>query len=272
MSDRRWPARLWPERPSGALLRRVATVLVVAVFSLPFVALVVRALADAWRAPALVPQQLGLRGFAYAFSPAAGAGEALLNSLLVAAATTLVALVIGWPVARLLGEGALERPAPVFLLLAAPLLVSQFATGTGLTAWIIRLNLSDTLPGLVAAHLVYVLPYVVLLLAPGFGPEVTRLEEAARTLGAGPLRRLVLVTVPAVRPALAAASLLGFLVSLGQYGTSLAVGGGLPMLPLVLLPFVQTDPQLAAALALLFLAPAVLALAAATRAGEIRIG
>lgn len=271
MSDSRDPVAFWPERLSGAAFRRAATFVVVAAFSLPFVVLVLRAFASAWRAPALVPQEFGLRGFAYAISPAAGAGEALFNSLIVATATTAVALVIGWPAARLLGEGGLKRPGPVFLVLAAPLLVSQFATGTGLTAWFIRLGLADTLPGLVAAHLVYVLPYVVLLLAPGFGPVVTRLEEAARTFGAGPLRRLALVTVPAIRPALAAAVLLGFLVSLGQYGTSLAVGGGLPMLPLVLLPFVQTDPQLAAALSLLFLAPAVLALGVSTRAGELKI-
>jgi hypothetical protein len=54
-----------------------------------------------------------------------------------------------------------------------------------------------------------------------------------------------------------------------QYGLSLAVGGGLPMLPIVLLPFVGTDPQVAAALSLLFLAPAVAALALAAHAGRL---
>jgi putative spermidine/putrescine transport system permease protein len=234
----------------------------------PLVGLVVRAFADAWRAPAVVPQQLGTGGFAYAFSPAAGAGTAVVNSLVVALAATAVALAVGWPAARVLGEGRLRRPLPVFLVLAVPLLVSPFATGTGLAAWFIRLGLADSLPGLVLAHLVYVTPYVVLLLAPAFGARVTELEEAARSLGAGTLRRLLSVTVPAVRPALAAAALLGFLVSFSQYGTSLAVGGGLPMLPLVLVPFVGADPQVAAALALLFLAPAVAALVLATRAGR----
>jgi putative spermidine/putrescine transport system permease protein len=89
-----------------------------------------------------------------------------------------------------------------------------------------------------------------------------------RTLGFSPPRRLLLVTLPAVRPTLATACLLGFLVSWSQYGLSLAVGGGLPTLPLALLPFVRTDPQAAATVALLFLAPAIAALAIATRAAR----
>jgi hypothetical protein len=57
-------------------------------------------------------------------------------------------------------------------------------------------------------------------------------------------------------------------VSWSQYGTSLAVGGGLPTVPIVLVPFAQSDPQVAAALSLVFLAPPLLALAAAARAGR----
>ena len=79
----------------------------------------------------------------------------------------------------------------------------------------------------------------------------------ARTYGAGAARRVALVTIPVLAPSVAIASLLGFLVSWAQYGSSLAVGGGLPTLPLVLLPYVRTDAQIASALALLMLAPAV---------------
>lgn len=248
----------------SARLRRAATVLVVVLVVAPMAVLVVRAFADAWRAPALVPQRIGLRGLAHVLAPATDALDALRNSVVVALATTALAAVVGWPAARVIGERRLPR-AGVFLLLALPLLVPQFATGTGLATWFIRLGFADRIPGLVLAHLVYVLPYVVLLLAPAFGPEIRAREEAAISYGAGALTRIRLVTLPAVLPTLAVASLIGFLVSLSQYGTSLAVGGGLPMLPLVLLPFVRTDPQIAAALSLLLLVPAVAGLAVAMR-------
>ena len=252
--------------PRGLASRLVAG-LVAAAFAVPLVALVVRAFADRWRAPALIPQDLGLRGVDVAFG-GTSAPEALANSLAVALAATAIALVVGWPAARVLGERRLRRPALLFLLLAMPLLVPPYATGAGLTEWFIRLDLSDTLAGLVLAHLVVVLPYVVIVLMAGFGPRVTELEEMARTAGAGPLRRLAWVTLPAVRPTLAAAAFIGFLVSWSQYGSSLAVGAGRPMLPLVMLPFIGSDPQVAAVLALLFLAPAVLALVLASRAAR----
>ena len=55
-------------------------------------------------------------------------------------------------------------------------------------------------------------------------------------------------------------------MSWSQYGTSLAVAPAQPTLPMLLLPVVGADPQAAAALLLLFLAPAMLALLAAVRA------
>ena len=252
------PERQWASRAAGALLA--------ALFAAPLLVLPVQAAADAWRAPALAPQRFGARGLQVALTGQAGA--ALGNSLLVAVATTVLALLLGWPAARALAGRRLRHPTPLLVLLAMPLLVPAYATGTGLAEWFVRLGLAGSRLGLILAHLTMVLPYVVLVLAAGFGERIADLEEMGRTLGLGPPRRLLLVTLPATRPTLAAASLLGFLVSWSQYGLSLAVGSGLPMLPLVLLPFIRTDPQAAAALALEFLAPAVATLAVAARAAR----
>ncbi|MEJ7714521.1 MAG: hypothetical protein WKF40_01955 [Thermoleophilaceae bacterium] len=137
----------------------------------PLLALVVRAFADQWRAPALIPQEFGLRGVQVAFS--GSSATAFANSLLVAVITAALALLIAWPAARVLGERRLRHPAPVFLLLAMPLLVPSYAVGTGLTEWFIRLDLDGTVPALVAGHLTFVLPYVILVLLSGFGPRLT---------------------------------------------------------------------------------------------------
>ena len=246
---------------AGAPGRRLVTALVAAGALLPLLTLVLRAAADEWRSPAVLPQRYGLRGVDQAFADASGAGEAIVNSLVVAVAATAIALIVAWPAARVIGERRLRRLGPVWVVLGLPLLVPSFATGSGLTEWFLRLGIADTLTGLVAAHLVPVLPYVLLILAGGFGPEVAELEEAAAVHGAGRRRRLLLVTLPAMAPVIAVAALLGFLVSWSQYGLSLAVGGGTPMLPLLLVPFVSSDPQVASVLALVFLAPAIAAVA-----------
>jgi putative spermidine/putrescine transport system permease protein len=247
---------------SAARIGGRALVAVVAIGALaPIATLVLRAGADEWRSPSVLPQRYGTRGIEEAFADASGAAEATVNSLTVALGATIIALVLAWPAARVIGERRVRRAGAVWVLLGLPVLVPPFATGSGLTEWFIRLGIADTLPGLVLAHLVPVLPYVVLILASGFRPEVRELEEAAAVHGAGLVRRLVLVTLPAVAPVVAVAALLGFLVSWSQYGLSLAVGGGTPMLPLLLVPFVGADPQVAAVLALVFLGPAVVAVA-----------
>jgi len=246
--------------------RRLVAAALAAAFALPIGVLVVRAFADAWRAPAVIPQRWGLRGLREALSGMAL--DAFANSLIVAIVVTVVAVALAWPAARVLGERRLRHPALPFLVLALPLLVPSYATGAGLTQWFLRLGLVDALPGLALAHLVIVLPYVTVVLLSAFGPPVTALEEMACSQGLTALQRLRWVTLPAVRPSLAAAVLLGFLVSWSEYGSSLAVGGGRPMLPLVLLPFVRSDPQVASALSLLFLAPAVAALVLAARAAR----
>ena len=249
-------------------LRRWPVVAAAALYTLPLGLLIVRAAADAWRAPAVWPQALGTRGLEQVGHPAVRA--AIGNSLAVAVVTTAIAVVLGWGAARVLAGTDDARRRLLYVLIALPLLVPPYAVGLGLGGWFVRWGLIDTHLALVLAHLVYVLPYVVLLLAAGFGRHVSALEEAAAVLGASAVTRLRLVTLPAVAPALAVASLLGFLVSWSQYGTSLAVGGGVPMLPLALLPFVGRDLQVAAALSVLFVLPPLLALAVAARLGRIR--
>lgn len=231
----------------------------------PLLVLPLRAAAEVWRAPALLPQSFGTRGLEVLTAGGSRVGEAVTTSLVVAVLSTVIALLLGWPAARQVADASPARRITVLGVLALPLLVPPYAVGTGLTTWLLRLGLADTVAGLVAAHLVQVLPYVTITLAPAFGAELRRQEEAARSLGAGSAARWRLVTLPAVAPSVALASLLGLLVSWSQYGTSLAVGGGRLTLPVVLLPFVERDPQVAATLTLVFLAPPLVVLAVVHR-------
>lgn len=231
---------------------------------LPATSLVIQSFADAWRAPALLPQEFGLRGFEIAFS-SAGALGAGFDSLVIASLTTGICLAVAWPAARALAEGGLTRSRTVLLLIALPLLMPPYLAGFGLTEWFIRLGLDGTLAGLVLAHTVLALPYAIIILTFAFGSRLRELEEMADLAGLPPLKRLLWVSLPSARPALATAGLLCFLVSWSQYGPSLAVGGGRATLPVVMLPFIRTDPQVAAALALVFILPAMLVLAYAVR-------
>lgn len=236
----------------------------------PLGLLVVEALADQWTGRSLWPQTIGTRGFDALFDDPLLL-PAVRNSAAVAGASVAIALVVGWPAARAISVSSGRVRTTIVAVVVAPLVVPQLAVGTGLTTWMLRLGLADSLAGVVLAHLVYVLGYVVLALVPAFSPELTSNEEAASTLGAGPLRRFLTVTLPASRGAVLLAVALGFAVSWSQYGTSLGVGGGIPMLPVVAVPYLRSDPQIGAAVTVVLLLPALVLAVLAGRSLTVEV-
>lgn len=241
----------------GRAAQRALVAVVIAASVVPLAFVVVQSLADQWTGRSLLPQHLGGRGWRTVLDEPL-LGQAIVNSTVVALGAVAVALVVGYGAAA--GISTTRGASRAVLLggVLAPLLVPQLAVGAGLATWLLRLGLADSILGVGTAHLLYVLPYVVLALLPGFDDELRSAQEAADALGAsGPLR-LWSVTLPALRANLALAVALGFVVSWSQYGTSLAVGGGMPLLPLVVVPFVRSDPQVGAALTMVLLLPAVL--------------
>ncbi len=224
----------------------------------PFVLLPIRVFADEWRAPNIIPQRFGLRGITRVAEDGLLV-EAIANSVVVATISAIVGVVFGWPAARSLAISRNARGAWLAILL--PLLLPPLVVGEGLRVWFLRLGLADSLIGLVLAHLVFVVPYCILILSPGFTPELVRRESAAMVLTGDLKQRFVSVTLPAMRRQIALALALGFTISWAQYGTSLGVGGGVPMLPLLLVPLVRSDPQVAAVLDIILIAPPLFALA-----------
>lgn len=238
-------------RPTSRMIRAAVVTLTMA----PFGVLLVQSFADRWTGRRIVPQSLGGRAWR-ALSDDPILARAVTNSLTIAVIAVSIALIVGYGAAAGLARTRSRTRIAVLAGLLAPLLVPELAVGAGLTTWILRLGLADSIPGVVAAHLLYVVPYVVIALLPGFDADLRAHEEAADAFGASRVLRLRTVTLPALAPSLALAAALGFTVSWSQYGTSLAVGGGMPLLPLVAVPFLRADPQIGAALTLVLLLPA----------------
>lgn len=209
------------------LLTTIAGLLLVG----PLLVIPVQAVANVWRSPALWPQELGSRGFSIVANDAV-LPEAVANSALIAAIATVIGLLVGWPAARALAGPPFCRR--LTLLVFTPLLLPPLVVGEGLQVWYLRLGLADHVIGIALAHLVFVVPYIVLVLLPAFTDDVIEQEQAAVSLGASSWSTWVLVTFPATRGALLLSAALGFTVSWSQYGTTLGVGGGIPTLPLVL--------------------------------------
>ena len=70
--------------------------------------------------------------------------------------------------------------------------------------------------GIVAVHVVLILPVTIALIQPSVERLDRAQEEAAASLGAGALHRLAFVIVPGLAPGLAATGIVAFLLSLGE--------------------------------------------------------
>jgi putative spermidine/putrescine transport system permease protein len=243
------------------VLTHTARLVLSAVLLLPLVPLVIWSFAGRWVFPDLVPAEWALRGWLYLTSPAARVGEAMVNSLVVAGATTGIALMIGLPAARALARGTFPGRRWFERLLLLPVVVPTLAAAMGIQVVIIRLGLNDTLLGVILVHLIPVLPYVVLTLTGVFANVDPDYEAQARTLGAGRWQVWLSVIVPAVLPGVVVSALFAALISWSQYLLTLLVGGGaVRTLPVILLAFVNSgDFAVAAVLSLVFIAPALLA-------------
>jgi putative spermidine/putrescine transport system permease protein len=168
------------------------------------------------------PKGFSLHWFDEVFSHAAfrtGFG----NSLVVGVCSTAIALVTGAMAAYALTRYRIRAGRAIRISYFAPLTVPRVAIGFALFALFIstRSNLYGTVAGLVLAHSLLVLPFVVTIFAATIGGIDPALEEAARDLGANPLRTFVKVTLPQMRTGFVVAALFAFITSFDELETSI---------------------------------------------------
>ena len=233
----------------------VLAALAVAAFALPLLGLVVRApWSDAWR-----------------HLTSAAALDALRLSLVTSLTATALAVVFGVPLAWVQARVAYPGRRVVRALTTLPMVLPPVVGGTALLLALGRrglvgrylddvgVHLPFHLSGAVVAETFVAMPFLVLTLEAAFRSVDRRLEDAARTLGASPWTVFRRVTLPLVRPSLAAGAVLCWARALGEFGATITFAGNLPgrtqTLPLfVYVNFEGADPAAAIVLSLVLMA------------------
>ena len=230
---------------------------------LPFVPLVMWSLSNRWFYPQLWPHQWGLRAWQYVFSTAGSQMLAALGqSVLVAATTSAISVAIGIPAGRALGLYDFKGKDLVSVVLILPVIVPPLCVAMGLHLWFIMMGLAGTFFGVVLVHLTFCLPYAVFVMWGMFSNYNPAYEDQARSLGASPWKVLLRMTLPLTFPGIMVAALFSFLLSWSQYLSTLIIGGGkVTTLPILLFALMGSgDRPVAAAVSIVFVAPALLAL------------
>jgi molybdate transport system permease protein len=211
-------------RSPFGLLSLGALLLVLAFLVLPIVAI----FADV--SPARLIDALGTEG----------AREALWLSLRTSAIAMAIVVLVGTPAAYLLGRRRFRGRALVITAIELPLVVPPAVAGIGLLAALgprgilggavegAGIPLVFETAGVVVALIFVSAPFYLRQAIATFDALDARPLEAARTLGAGPLRAFATVAVPSARPGLASGLALAWGRALGEFGATLLFAGSLP--------------------------------------------
>ncbi|MBN3896778.1 MAG: ABC transporter permease [Nostoc sp. NOS(2021)] len=171
--------------------------------------------------------------------------QVIVRSLFFAFGTTIICLILGFPVAYWIAQIAPQRWRNLLLLgFILPLWTSSLLRSY---AWITILRPTGLLNSLLSnlglptlellnqSQAVFIgmsyslLPYMVLILYASLEKLDKRLLEAAADLGANPMETFWQVTVPQIFPGIAAASMLVFITGLGDFVDPELLGGASSM-------------------------------------------
>lgn len=252
-------------RKKSKLFRNLCILAIVLATFLPFVPIIVWSFSYRWAYPNLVPE-LGMRAWQYMFTQ-----KEIIQSLFVSVGlsgtVTIVSLIVGFPASRALGLYEFRGKRLSETILTLPAIVPALGVLMGLQVIYIKIGLINTFWGVVIAHLIPTMPYMIMYLTSTFEDYQIAYEQQARTLGASPLRCILGITIPIIWPGIIVAALYSFLVSWSQYLLTIMVGGpAVKTLPTILFAFLGSgDYAVSSAVALIFILPALLMLALSSK-------
>ena len=155
---------------------------------------------------------------------ALAANDALIaatwSSLWIAAATSAIATALGTMASLALFRHAFRGKRLLQALLLPPIAIPWLITGTAMLVLFFAVGVGRGLHAILLGHVALAIPYVVIVVSArlqSFPPEI---EEAARSLGAGPWQVVRRVTLPHMAPGVIGGALFAFAVSFDQFVVS----------------------------------------------------
>ena len=211
---------------------------------------------------------------------------ALGLSLGTAAAATGIAFVLGLPLAVVFSRVRSRWVGVARAVVLLPLVLPPVVGGLALLAAFGRLGplggfldahgvrIAFTTAAVVVAQTFVAMPFLVTSVEGALRSSGDRYERVAATLGAGPTRVLLTVTLPRALPGIASGLVLCFARALGEFGATLTFAGSLQgvtrTLPLEIYLQREVDPDTAIALALVLVVVAVVVIGATSVRSGLR--
>jgi putative spermidine/putrescine transport system permease protein len=210
------------------------------------------------------PQGFSLHWYAEYFANSAWIASTVV-SLKVALGAAALATVLGTLAATGLARARPAVRSAGLAILMSPIVLPTLLIAVAIYGMYATLQLVGTVTGLIAAHAVLTMPFVVLNVSAALSTVPRGLEEAASSLGANHISTFIHVTLPLISRGIAAGAVLSFLVSFDEVVIGMFLSSGaITTLPKRMLDgvFYEMTPMLAAVSSLLIAANILLVLIA----------
>jgi molybdate transport system permease protein len=207
-----------------------------------------------------------------------GAWVALRLSIVVSLGAAALSFILGAPIAWMLARGRIPGRSIVRALVILPLVLPPVVGGVALLTalgrsgvvghWLhaLGIQLTFTIWGAIVATTFVSIPLVIIAAESGLRSLDPRFEGAAFAMGASRWYVLRRVTIPMLRPQLAAGLVLAWARALGEFGATITFAGNLAgrtqTLPLAVYQTRQTDPAAAILISLILVALSLIVLIA----------
>lgn len=180
-------------------------------------------------------QSLPIQGFSTKWYEELAGDEEMIGALIYSAQVSLIAvtisLVAGTGFAMLFTRLKMRGLSIAQALIALPFVMPGMVLGISLLLALREVGVQPGLLAIVIAHVTFITPIVIFVVAQRLRTLDPSLEQASQDLGAGPVKTFFNVVFPSIRTTLLAAALLGFTVSFDEVIVTFFVSGSEQTLP-----------------------------------------
>ena len=247
-------------RLSRSLPAAVLIVLLALVIFGPLTNLLIWSVTERWYFPHKLPLEWGFSFWERVFRPRGNAMESLITSIWIAVFTVFACLALSVPAGYALARLKLPARALIMLAFLMPQAFPSVPIYINVARIFYTFQLNGTVAGVVLVHTLHGLVYSVWIATAAFAAVDRSLEEAARNMGAGPLRTFATITLPLATPGIMASAIFVFLESLDEFTGTYFVGTpDVTTLPLLMFrASMEGNYQIASITALILLIPSII--------------
>ncbi|RWL09256.1 ABC transporter permease subunit [Mesorhizobium sp.] len=256
---KRWTAQLYKAGGDSRWSKIVGTVflaLVMIYLLFPELLVVIMSF-SAGRSLEFPPSGLSLQWYRSFFGDP-GWYEAAWTSIQIGIVVVILSTIVGTLAAYGLNRTNPRLRSSLTMAMLTPITFPVIVVGIATYLGLVKLGLLGSMTGIVLAHTIGSIGYVVVMVSATLANFDLRLEQAAKSMRASPLQTFMRVTLPLIRPGIIGGAMFAFLHSFDEVVITSLVGGfSIRTLPLKMWEDIrhQIDPTIAAVASLMILLP-----------------